>query len=129
MRFRRSASSIEVLPSPAICSAVSARPWPCSKPRTGVRRRSAKVLITGGVGFIGANFVLYWRRVYPDDLIVVLDALTYAGNRANLDAMQGDKQFEFVHGESATPGWFNLCFVATTSIWLCISRPKAMSTG
>jgi len=49
-----------------------------------------KLLITGGAGFIGANFVLYWRRLYPDDLIVVLDALTYAGNRADLDAMQGE---------------------------------------
>jgi dTDP-glucose 4,6-dehydratase len=59
----------------------------------------SKLLITGGAGFIGANFVLYWRRLQPDDLIVVLDALTYAGNRANLDAIQGDKQFEFVHGD------------------------------
>ena len=58
-----------------------------------------RLLITGGAGFIGANFVRYWRRLHPNDLIVVLDALTYAGNRANLDGMQGDKQFEFVHGD------------------------------
>ena len=100
MRFRPNASSIEALPSPAICSAVSARPWPCCETANrGLGGAVSQLLITGGAGFIGANFVLYWRRLHPNDLIVVLDALTYAGNRANLDAMQGDKQFEFVHGD------------------------------
>lgn len=42
------------------------------------------LLVTGGAGFIGANFVRYWREHHPADLVVVLDALTYAGNRANL---------------------------------------------
>ncbi len=42
------------------------------------------LLITGGAGFIGANFVRYWRQQHPGDTIIVLDALTYAGNRANL---------------------------------------------
>ena len=44
----------------------------------------AKLLVTGGAGFIGANFVHYWVQRYPSDTIVVLDALTYAGNRHNL---------------------------------------------
>jgi dTDP-glucose 4,6-dehydratase len=57
------------------------------------------LLITGGAGFIGANFVLYWRRQHPKDDIVVLDALTYAGNRSSLDSIKGDEQFEFVHGD------------------------------
>ena len=43
-----------------------------------------RLLVTGGAGFIGANFVKYWSKQYPADRIVVLDALTYAGNRANL---------------------------------------------
>lgn len=43
------------------------------------------VLVTGAAGFIGSNFVRYWRRVHPGDDVVGLDALTYAGNRANLD--------------------------------------------
>ena len=47
----------------------------------------AKLLITGGAGFIGANFVHHWRKVAPQDGIVVLDALTYAGNAANLDGV------------------------------------------
>jgi dTDP-glucose 4,6-dehydratase len=45
----------------------------------------ANLLVTGGAGFIGANFVHFWRRHHPADAMVVLDALTYAGNRANLD--------------------------------------------
>lgn len=56
----------------------------------------AKLLVTGGAGFIGANFVHYWRAMYPDDALVVLDALTYAGNRANL---KGVPQVTFVHGD------------------------------
>ena len=42
------------------------------------------VLITGGAGFIGANFVRYWLAVRPKASVVVLDALTYAGNAENL---------------------------------------------
>lgn len=47
----------------------------------------ASLIITGGAGFIGANFTRYWRAAHPDDAIVVLDALTYAGNRASLDGI------------------------------------------
>lgn len=57
------------------------------------------LLVTGGAGFIGANFVHYWLRQHPDDRVVVLDALTYAGNRANLDAAKGSPQFRFVAGD------------------------------
>ena len=56
----------------------------------------AKLLVTGGAGFIGTNFVRYWREHHADDTIVVLDALTYAGNRANLDGVDA---IEFVHGD------------------------------
>ena len=50
----------------------------------------ANLLVTGGAGFIGANFVEYWEATNPDDGIVVLDALTYAGNRANLARTRAD---------------------------------------
>lgn len=56
------------------------------------------ILITGGAGFIGANFVRYWRREHPADRVVVLDALTYAGNRENLAGLDEDG-FLFVHGD------------------------------
>lgn len=49
----------------------------------------ANLLVTGGAGFIGANFVHYWREHHPDDEVLVLDALTYAGNPANLNGLDG----------------------------------------
>ena len=49
----------------------------------------ANLLVTGGAGFIGANFVHHHRREHPGDEIVVLDALTYSGNRENLDGLDG----------------------------------------
>ncbi|MDZ4137986.1 MAG: dTDP-glucose 4,6-dehydratase [Erythrobacter sp.] len=45
----------------------------------------ANLLVTGGAGFIGGNFVHYWNAQHPDDAVVVLDALTYAGNRSTLE--------------------------------------------
>ncbi|EQB32868.1 hypothetical protein M529_07465 [Sphingobium ummariense RL-3] len=47
----------------------------------------ANLIITGGAGFIGANFVRHWRKISPGDGIVVLDALTYAGNPANIEGV------------------------------------------
>ena len=44
-----------------------------------------RILVTGAAGFIGSNFVHYWLERHPDDPVVALDLLTYAGNRANLD--------------------------------------------
>jgi dTDP-glucose 4,6-dehydratase len=61
-------------------------------------RSSRRLLVTGGAGFIGANFVHYWRDRYAQDLVIVLDALTYAGNRANLAALEGQDNFKFVEG-------------------------------
>lgn len=58
-----------------------------------------KLLVTGGAGFIGCNFVHYWLDQHPDDSVVVLDALTYAGNRANLAPVADRPNFEFVHGD------------------------------
>ncbi len=58
-----------------------------------------RILITGGAGFIGSNFVHYWCENYPGDRIVVLDALTYAGNLKNLEALEGNPNFRFVHGD------------------------------
>ena len=58
-----------------------------------------KVLVTGGAGFIGSNFVLRVRETRPDWEITVLDALTYAGNRASLAAVESE--IEFVEGSIA----------------------------
>ncbi len=57
-----------------------------------------RILITGGAGFIGSNFVHHWCDRYLDDRVVVLDALTYAGNRANLTTLENRDNFRFVQG-------------------------------
>lgn len=58
-----------------------------------------RLLVTGGAGFIGANFVHYWLTQHPGDRVVVLDALTYAGHRDNLAGCENDPAFRFVHGD------------------------------
>ncbi|MGV8712903.1 MAG: dTDP-glucose 4,6-dehydratase [Nitrosomonas sp.] len=56
------------------------------------------ILVTGGAGFIGSNFVLNWL-VQSDESIVNLDKLTYAGNLKNLSSIQGDSRHQFVQGD------------------------------
>jgi dTDP-glucose 4,6-dehydratase len=62
-------------------------------------REPRRLLITGGAGFIGSNFVHHWCEYYRGDRVVVLDALTYAGNRNNLAAREGLENFRFVQGD------------------------------
>lgn len=57
------------------------------------------VLVTGGAGFIGSNFILYWMRQHPEDRIVCLDKLTYAGNLSSLATVRGTQRFEFIQGD------------------------------
>jgi dTDP-glucose 4,6-dehydratase len=61
------------------------------------------LLVTGGAGFIGANFVHFWLARHPEDRLVVLDALTYAGNLASLGGARGRPGFTFVQGDIGTP--------------------------
>jgi dTDP-glucose 4,6-dehydratase len=56
------------------------------------------LLVTGAAGFIGTSFVNYWHESNPQDRIIVLDALTYAGNKSNLSNFSTQEWFEFVHG-------------------------------
>ncbi|MDD5543491.1 MAG: dTDP-glucose 4,6-dehydratase [Acidobacteriia bacterium] len=58
-----------------------------------------KILVTGGAGFIGSNFIRYMREVYPDLFITNLDKLTYAGNLDNLRDLEGDSHYRFVRGD------------------------------
>ncbi len=58
-----------------------------------------KLLITGGAGFIGSNFIHYWLNKYPDDFIVNLDKLTYAGNLESLQDIEKNPNYKFVKGD------------------------------
>jgi dTDP-glucose 4,6-dehydratase len=62
------------------------------------------ILVTGGAGFIGSNFVLDWRQVHPNEPVVNLDALTYAGNLENLASLRQDDGHHFVHGDITDRG-------------------------
>jgi dTDP-glucose 4,6-dehydratase len=59
----------------------------------------SRLLVTGGAGFIGSNFVHHWLREHPGDRLVVLDALTYAGNLGNLHAVAANPDYRFVRGD------------------------------
>lgn len=58
-----------------------------------------KLLVTGGAGFIGANFIHYWLKVHPADTIVNFDALTYAGNLENLTDIEHNPSYTFIQGD------------------------------
>jgi len=75
------------------------------------------LLVTGGAGFIGSNFVLDWLRG-SDEPVVNLDALTYAGNLQNLASLQGDARHVFVHGD--------ICDRALLDRLLAEHRPRAV---
>ena len=63
-----------------------------------------RILITGGCGFIGSNFIRYILKKYPDYKIINLDALTYAGNPENLSEILGEPRYKFVHGRIEDAG-------------------------
>ncbi len=58
-----------------------------------------KLLVTGGAGFIGSNFIHYWLKRYPEDSIVNLDKLTYAGNVENLKSLADNPHYSFMQGD------------------------------
>lgn len=60
-----------------------------------------KVLVTGGAGFIGSNFIFYMRKKHPDYHIVCLDKLTYAGNLSTLRPVMEDPRFQFIRADIA----------------------------
>lgn len=62
-----------------------------------------KLLVTGGAGFIGSNFIHYWLRTHPEDRIVNLDALTYAGHLESLRDVEGNPNYRFVRGDITNP--------------------------
>jgi dTDP-glucose 4,6-dehydratase len=65
------------------------------------------LLVTGGAGFIGSNFILYWLDKYPQDKIINLDALTYAGNLDNLKQVESNPNYVFIEGDIADSNLVN----------------------
>ncbi len=70
------------------------------------------ILITGGAGFIGSNFCHYWAAQHPGDKLVVLDALTYAGHRANLEPLEQKNGLFFVQGDIGDAALVEQIFLA-----------------
>lgn len=62
-----------------------------------------KLLITGGAGFIGSNFIHYWLNKYPNDEIVNFDKLTYAGNLESLTDIEKNPHYSFIKGDICDP--------------------------
>lgn len=58
-----------------------------------------RILVTGGAGFIGANFIHYWINHHPQDVIVNFDKLTYAGNLENLQDLRQNSNYQFIKGD------------------------------
>ncbi len=58
-----------------------------------------RLFVTGGAGFIGSNFILYWMKKYPEDKIINFDKLTYAGNLENLKEVEKNQNYTFVQGD------------------------------
>lgn len=67
----------------------------------------SKILVTGGAGFIGSNFSLYWVNKYPQDTVVVFDKLTYAGNLENLASIEEKRNYLFIQGDITNPEMVN----------------------
>ncbi len=77
-----------------------------------------KILVTGGAGFIGSNFIYYMQEKYPDYEIVCLDLLTYAGNLKTLDKAMEKKNFRFVKGDIADRKAVDELFAAENFDWV-----------
>lgn len=61
-------------------------------------KNNSTLLVTGGAGFIGSNFIHYWLKKYPESKIINLDALTYAGNLSSLKSIEDHPNYTFIEG-------------------------------
>ncbi|MBI3313337.1 MAG: dTDP-glucose 4,6-dehydratase [Candidatus Omnitrophica bacterium] len=74
------------------------------------------MVVTGGCGFIGSTFIKQFWKTHPDWRIVNFDKLTYAGNRKNVQAFEGDERFEFVEGDVCDFGAVNAVINGTDAV-------------
>lgn len=73
-------------------------------------RDSKAILVTGGAGFIGSNYILYMMRKYPDYTLINLDSLTYAGNLDNLKEVESNPNYIFIKGDICDTGLIDKIF-------------------
>jgi dTDP-glucose 4,6-dehydratase len=69
------------------------------------------ILVTGGCGFIGSNFIRYYHEAHPEDKVINLDKLTYAGNPANLAGLDTLPFYHFIHGDICHRGTVDALFL------------------
>ena len=82
-----------------------------------------KIIVTGGAGFIGANFIYYQLKNHPEDELICLDALTYAGNLETLEEAMQSKRFRFVKGDIS-----NRAFVfSLVKLIACVCLPSIVT--
>lgn len=79
-----------------------------------------KIFVTGGAGFIGVNFIHYWKRKHPEDFIVNFDALTYAGCRESQEEYEDQDYYYFVHGNICDEHLLHEIF---TGVYECLPKP------
>jgi dTDP-glucose 4,6-dehydratase len=75
-----------------------------------------KLLVTGGAGFIGSNFILYWIKNHPEDQIVNFDKLTYAGNLENLKSVEKNSNYKFIKGDITNAAEVNTAMVGVETV-------------
>jgi dTDP-glucose 4,6-dehydratase len=79
-----------------------------------------KLFVTGGAGFIGVNFIHYWKKHHPEDFIVNFDALTYAGCRESQAEYENQDYYYFVHGNICDEALLHEIF---TGVYECLPKP------
>lgn len=79
-----------------------------------------KIFVTGGAGFIGVNFIHYWKKHHPEDFIVNFDALTYAGCRESQAEYEDQDFYYFVHGNICDEHLLHEIF---TGVYECLPKP------
>ena len=83
------------------------------------------IIVTGGAGFIGSNFIFHMLEVYPEYRIICLDKLTYAGNLSTLEKVKDNKNFRFVKADKR----FTSCLKKKIRISSSILLLKVTLTG
>ena len=84
------------------------------------------ILVTGGAGFIGSNFIFHLLRTYPSYRIICVDKLTYAGNLSTLTSVMDNPNFRFAKADIGDREAINQLFAEESRIWWLILQLNHM---